>query len=285
MKKETLIAGFFYVILCGLLIVFSPDGLSMVFVIAQSIMMLVGFIFGIFRVSRFSRSFQIARANIYRLKDEIQTDKLWTAISHVESFFQLEVLDREFEAYKSLVSTRKRNPNTVLPDIEDTFNEDMVSIKIWRSAVNQVPETLTGIGILGTFVGLIIGIGGIGFSSVAAAITSLQTLINGIEIAFYTSIVGLILSICFNLTYKFCWNILIRDMFLFVDDFHKNVIPSEESQMKELQVKYYTSMLKYFGGPEAQTSEAQTSEAPASEAPVSEAEANAMRGAAGTAEK
>ena len=30
MKKETLILGFFFVILCGLLIVFAPDGLLIV---------------------------------------------------------------------------------------------------------------------------------------------------------------------------------------------------------------------------------------------------------------
>lgn len=246
MKKEILVIGFFFVILCGLFIVFSPDGLSMAFVIIQSIFMLVGFVFGIFRVSRFSKAFQIARKKIHYTKKEIATDNLWTPLSRNDDLFQMDTLDKDFLSYRDLVSTRKRTPNTVLPDIEETFNEDALSIKIWRSAINQIPETLTGIGILGTFVGLIIGVGSIGFSSVAAAITSLQTLISGIQIAFYTSIVGLILSILFNLTYKFFWNILMRDLFLFIDDFHKNVIPSEEQQMKELQIKYYSTMLKYY---------------------------------------
>lgn len=246
MKKEILIVGFFFVILCGILVVFSPDALSLVFVIVQSILMLVGFVFGIFRVSRYSRSFQYARGLIHHIQEEKQSDSVWTALTRKEEVFLLDALDKEFDNYKNLVDLRKRNPNSVLPDIEEVFNEDNISIKTWRSTVNQVPETLTGLGILGTFVGLIIGIGGIGFSSVAAAITSLQTLISGIEIAFYTSIVGLILSICFNLTYKFFWNILIRDLYLFVDDFHKLVIPTEESQMKELQVQYYKTMLKYY---------------------------------------
>lgn len=250
MKKEILIIGFFFVILCGILTVFSPDALSMVFVIIQSITLLLGFVFGIFRVSRYSRSFQVGRATIHRIKNENQSDSVWTALSRKEEVFMMDALDKEFNTYKDLVALRKRTPNSVLPDIEEVFNEDAVSIKTWRSTISQIPETLTGIGILGTFVGLIIGIGGIGFSSVTAAITSLQVLISGIEIAFYTSIVGLILSICFNLTYKFFWNILLRDLFLFVDDFHKNVIPTEESQMKELQVQYYRTMLKYYGNSE-----------------------------------
>lgn len=110
-------------------------------------------------------------------------------------------MDKDFNLYKGLVADRKKNPFGVLPDIEDTYNEDAISLKIWRGAVNQIPETLTGIGILGTFVGLIIGVGSIGFSSVTAAVSSLKMVIDGIEIAFYTSIAGIILSICFNLIY------------------------------------------------------------------------------------
>lgn len=243
MKKTTYVVGFFFVIVCGLMIVFAPDNLSRIFVIAQSVLMLLGFVFGIFRVSQFSFAFKTGRAMIHKTKQEIQTDDLWLALSRNESVFFIDDLDKDFEVYKRLVQDRKKNPYGVLPDIEETYNEDTISLKIWRGAVNQVPETLTGIGILGTFIGLIIGVGSIGFSSVTAAITSLQTMINGIEIAFYTSIAGIILSICFNLTYKFYWNVLLRNLSLFIDDFHKNVIASEETQMKELQVKYYSTML------------------------------------------
>ncbi|MCQ2533748.1 MAG: MotA/TolQ/ExbB proton channel family protein [Clostridia bacterium] len=244
MKRTTLIVGFFFVIICGLMIVFSPDSLSMIFVIVQSLLMLLGYVFGIYRVSRFSNGFNIGRQTIKHTQDEIQSDEVWIPLSRNESIFQNDALDKDFDEYRKLVAKRKANPNATLPDIENVFNEDSISIKIWRGAINQIPETLTSIGILGTFVGLIIGVGSIGFSSVAAAVTSLKTLIDGIEIAFYTSIVGIILSICFNLIYKFFWNILIKDMYLFVDDFHKNVIPSEEEQMRELQSKYYLTMLR-----------------------------------------
>jgi len=242
-KKAVLVVGFFFVIICGLMIVLSPDSLTRVFVVAQSILMLLGYIFGIFRVSQYSSAFQSGRAMIYRTKQEVKTDDLWLALARNDEVFFIEDLDKDFDVYKKLVSARKKNPYGVLPDIEDTFNEDSISLKIWRGAVNQVPETLTGIGILGTFIGLIIGIGSIGFSSVEAAITSLKVMIDGIEIAFFTSIAGIIFSIIFNLTYKFVWNILLRNLNLFIEDFHKNVIPSEETQMKELQVKYYSTVL------------------------------------------
>lgn len=244
MKKETIILGFFFVIVCGLLIVFSPDGLSMVFVIIQSILMLLGFIFGIYKVSRYSRAFQVGRYTIHAIKSEVSTSDIWLPLSKHDDIFQYDELNQEFEVYKSHIADAKKNELGILPDIEDVFNENMVTIKTWRGIINQIPETLTGIGILGTFVGLIIGVGGIGFSSVAAAITSLQVLINGIEIAFYTSIVGIILSICFNLSYKYFWNTVVRDLFLFADDFHRMVIPSEDVQMRNLESKYYVTMLK-----------------------------------------
>lgn len=246
MKKETLIVGFFMVIICSLLIAFAPDGLSRAFVVVQSITMILGFIFGILRVSRYSRAFQYARGLIHITKKEQTVDNLWSSLSRNDNLFQIDALNSEFVEFRENVASRKQNANSVLPDIEDVFNEETVSIKTWRGAINQIPETLTGIGILGTFVGLIIGIGSIGFSSVAAALSSLKTLISGIEVAFYTSIVGLVLSICFNLIYKFFWNVLLRDLNMFVDDFHRYVIASEDTQIKELQVKYYTAMLKRF---------------------------------------
>lgn len=244
MKREVLLLGFFFVIVCGLLIVFSPDGLTMIFVIAQAILMMLGFGLGIFRVSRYSKAFQVARGAMYRVKSEIQTDDMWVPLSRIEKLFNYDPLDKEFADYKELISVYKRKDTGLLPDIENVINEDAISIKTVRNTINQVPETLTGLGILGTFVGLIIGVSSIGFSSVTAAVTSLQSLISGIEVAFYTSIVGIILSICFNLTYKFVWNNMMRDMYLFLDDFHKNVIASEEEQLRDLEARYYSTMLK-----------------------------------------
>ncbi|MCQ2532635.1 MAG: MotA/TolQ/ExbB proton channel family protein [Saccharofermentans sp.] len=244
MKREVLLLGFFFILVCGLLIVFAPDGLTMVFVVFQAILMMVGFALGIFRVSRYSRAFQIARVTMHRLKEEVQSNDMWVPLSRLDNLFNYEPLDKVFDEYKGLVSTDKNKATGILPDIENVINEDTIAIKTVRNTINQVPETLTGIGILGTFVGLIIGVSSIGFSSVAAAVTSLQSLISGIEVAFYTSIVGIILSICFNLTYKFVWNNMMRDMFLFLNDFHKNVIASEEEQLRDLEARYYSEMLK-----------------------------------------
>lgn len=64
---------FFFVIICGLMIVFAKDNLSRIFVIMQSVLMLMGYIFGVFRVSQYCEAFKngrkliIIRRKKYRL--------------------------------------------------------------------------------------------------------------------------------------------------------------------------------------------------------------------------
>ncbi len=102
-------------------------------------------------------------------------------------------------------------------------------------------------GILGTFIGLIIGIQGIGFSSVNAALSSVQTLLAGIQVAFYTSIAGVILSLVFNIIYRITWNVMRRNLGLFVDEFHKHVIPPIEEQLRyreRREIKQITDLLE-----------------------------------------
>ena len=61
----------------------------------------------------------------------------------------------------------------------------------------------------------------------------MTTLINGIETAFFTSIAGVILSILFNILYRILWNDLNREYGLFLDCFHKQVVPPTDVQMRQ----------------------------------------------------
>lgn len=67
---------------------------------------------------------------------------------------------------------------------------------------NAVPNILTGLGILGTFIGLVAGIylasHGLGSDDVDQAKQALEKLLNGASLAFITSITGLFLSILFS---------------------------------------------------------------------------------------
>ena len=91
---------------------------------------------------------------------------------------------------------------------------------------------LTGLGILGTFVGLLLGLRGISFVTVEAALGSVQSILAGINTAFYTSIAGVILSILFNITNNVLRTIMNRETGLFLEEFHKSVIPTTDEQAR-----------------------------------------------------
>lgn len=71
---------------------------------------------------------------------------------------------------------------------------------------NSFPNLLTGLGILGTFVGLVAGIylagRGLGSENAGEVSDSLQQLLSGASLAFMTSIAGLVSSIAFNIAEK-----------------------------------------------------------------------------------
>ncbi len=210
------------------LAVYSPDVLSLLFVLLMAVTIVVAVLGGILPVLHYEAALERGLDGIERAM-EVQSSSAWSSIRSDDDFFGQRVLDEAFDEYRSKVNSQQQN-GQVLSDITDYVNEDMLSLHSWQTLVSQVPGMLTSLGILGTFIGLLVGIRGIGFSTVNDALTSVQTLLSGIQIAFYTSIAGVILSLIFNILYRSAWNTMLRSLGLFVDSFHKNIIPTVEEQ-------------------------------------------------------
>ena len=224
---------------------YAPDNVSTVFIVLMEIIVLAGILLGVLPVVQYYHAFETGLANIERAL-EVQTSSTWSVMVQIEDFFHQRTLDGLFRDYQEKVQVQ-RDSGQALTDIEDYINEDILALRSWQNVVVQIPGSLTGLGILGTFIGLIIGIRGIGFSSVEIALTSVQTLLSGIQVAFYTSIAGMILSLLFNMIYRISWNMLRRNLGLFVEEFHKNVIPPVEDQMRfreQKQMKQITELLE-----------------------------------------
>jgi len=75
-----------------------------------------------------------------------------------------------------------------------TLIERIFNTEFWKS----VPGMFVGLGILGTFAGLCIGLSNFNFSSSEVILSSIQGLIDGIKTAFLTSLHGISLSIIFG---------------------------------------------------------------------------------------
>ena len=235
-----------FVLIGGIILTaYAPDEISTVFIVLMEVIVALGILFGIFPVIQFYRAFETGLENIERAL-EVQTSSTWSVMVQIEEFFHQRVLDDLFREYQEKVQGQ-RDSGQVLSDIEDYINDDILGLRSWQNVVLQIPGTLTGLGILGTFIGLIVGIRGIGFSSVNAALSSVQTLLSGIQVAFYTSIAGVILSLFFNIMVRVSWNMMLRNLGLFVDEFHKNVIPTVEEQLRyreRKEMKQITTLLE-----------------------------------------
>ena len=220
-----------FILIGGIILTaYAPDEISTVFIVLMEGTIFLGVFFGIVPIIQFYRAFENGLENVERALD-VQTSSTWSVIEQIDKFFHQRVLDEQFREYQEKVQSQ-RDSGQILADIDENINDEILGLKSWQNVIQQIPGTLTGMGILGTFIGLIIGIQGIGFVNVNAALTSVQTLLSGIQVAFYTSIAGVILSLTFNVIYRISWNIMIRNMGLFIDEFHKNVIPPVEEQMR-----------------------------------------------------
>lgn len=230
MKIMFTLLGVIFILIGGAAAALAPDMLAMSIIGAMIIVVALGFIFGIMRVAGFAVGFRKGRESIEQAMS-IQSDSPWTAAQQSSSFFKQRVLDGLFASYVSK-SAQQALEGIEPGNLEEIINDDSLAIRSWQTLVMQIPGTLTALGLLGTFVGLIAGISNIGFSSVDAALGSIEVLLAGVRTAFYTSVVGVIFSILFNMFSKAVWNIMLREMGFFMEQFHMYIVPSTEEQQR-----------------------------------------------------
>lgn len=114
-----------------------------------------------------------------------------------------ETIKEYFDESDALVRRGKTYYNC---NIADYVNEDLLN-KVGNTAFNDfISSVMTGLGILGTFVGLAIGLQSFRTDNAEAMTNSIAPLIEGIKVAFYTSIFGVLLSLVYGTLYKYRYN-------------------------------------------------------------------------------
>ena len=208
---------------------YSPDLLSALIVGLMCIIALAGCIHGLLPTISITGGLLNGQKSI-RKASETEGSSAWVAALQIDRFFQQKTLDGLFEDYREKVQ-HQRETGQIVSDLDEVLNEDVLALHTWKGVIAQLPGTLTGLGILGTFVGLLLGLRGISFVTVEAALGSVQSILAGINTAFYTSIAGVILSILFNITNNVLRTIMNRETGLFLE-FHKSVIPTTDEQAR-----------------------------------------------------
>ena len=83
------------------------------------------------------------------------------------------------------------------------FDEDnLINNDLKTRTINQISQSLTGVGIFGTFLGIVKGVSGIDTQSSEAMKSGIATLLSGVKVSFNSSLYGILASVVVILIYK-----------------------------------------------------------------------------------
>ena len=168
------------------------------------------------------------------LKNATNSIKAGEPFIYYEKYFNNPVLNEYLVEYIKEKKAAYAN-GTVRPDISNYINENIIASVIHREITDQISNVMTGLGILGTFIGLTMGLET--FNS-QDAINSTPELLSGIKVAFYTSIFGVVGSIIYNHYYHKDLEECNLALEQFYSVFYEKVAPSTEKD-------YYNKMLEF----------------------------------------
>ena len=105
-------------------------------------------------------------------------------------------------------------------NVEDYINDDTVTHGPGNAQLAElIPNLLTSLGILGTFMGMMRGLGGLDFSNSENIIAGIPTLLTGMQFAFGTSVAGISCSLIFNMLNRIAQGSSYRAVDEFVESF------------------------------------------------------------------
>ncbi|MBO5504351.1 MAG: MotA/TolQ/ExbB proton channel family protein [Lachnospiraceae bacterium] len=173
-------------------------------------------------------------ADLKKVTEKIRKDAmnshqfLWEKYSEREKreLFTNETLKEQFQDYLYELSRIERMDKSYYKsDIEDYINYDVTDAVVHRNMLNQVAGAMTGLGILGTFIGLSLGLQSFNTGTTAEITNSIAPLMDGIKVAFHTSIYGMVFSLIFNFVYKSKIDEAEKAVGEFVTSYKKYVLP------------------------------------------------------------
>lgn len=218
-------------------------------IINVGFLLMIGILFGISSIS-FGRLGQVTRELEevgLRLQEEFKEadeQNLWPAYKDDTAFFEQKDLQEAFQKYRLRVKGSKtRRRAGAFCDLEEYINEDFLD-RVGMNFYNSgIPGTLTGMGILGTFLGLSMGLGAFSGDDIFTISDNVGALLSGMKVAFHTSVYGIFFSLVFSMIYRSLMSDVYETLEEFLNVFRQTTQPSA---MKEDETA--ATMLVYQAG-------------------------------------
>lgn len=148
------------------------------------------------RLNRLTDELEDAAGDLLAGYKESGNKNVWVSLQDNKGFFDEKNLKEAFGKFRARV--RSKNPC----DIEDYINEELLE-RVGSNYYNSgISGTMTGLGILGTFIGLSLGLGSFSGDDIYTISDNVGPLLSGMKVAFHTSVYGIIFSLIFNFVYR-----------------------------------------------------------------------------------
>ena len=153
-------------------------------------------------------------------------------IGQLRGIFGDRYLDKKMDDFVDSISRTEEG----IAEVEDFVNIDDVDVHIHKRLLEMAPDIFTSLGILGTFIGLVWGLKNFQPTDYEVMTTSVSALVDGIKVAFLTSIYGVALSVVYTFGMKSGYSSMSQEMQDFLDRFHALVLPTAENESWNLLV-------------------------------------------------
>lgn len=231
------ILGILYLLMFGLILyingVFTGNISSMSnLLINVGFLLLIGVLFGISfasfdRLNRVTDALVAATEDI-REKYDVVNKNLWLEYRKKEDVFSSDVLNRQFAKYQKRIAAHTTGKGTITAvcPVEEYINEDLLD-QVGQTYFNSaMAGTMTGLGILGTFLGLSMGMSSFSGNDIFTISDNVAPLLDGMKVAFHTSVYGIFFSLVFTFVYRCLMADAYEKLSSFLATFQECVAPS-----------------------------------------------------------
>lgn len=240
-NKLYYILALLYILMFGFILyingVFTGNTVSVSnLAINTGFLLVIGILFCISFMS-FARLNRITDALVFaeeEIRDQYSASRknLWKEYCQKKDLFPNSVLNTQFGKYQKRIRANTTAKGLVIDGcrIDEYINEELLDQAGMTYFNSAVSGTLTGLGILGTFLGLSMGMSSFSGNDIFTISDNIAPLLDGMKVAFHTSVYGIFFSLIFTFVYRSLMSDAYEKLQNFLITFQECVAPPVSSR-------------------------------------------------------